>query len=140
MKDDDVPCVVLTREHKGQEWELAYRTLRKSVAWRSAYEIRMQEQLLAGSKRPQTLVVKADDWDQKKIIPLTPPAGFEELAEEENAATAIRQQELDKARAAAKLLPPPVPMSRPVRELAKVGPLIEPAPKTQELIYTDLEL
>lgn len=137
MRDDDIPCVVLTREHKGQEWELAYRTLRKSVAWRSAYEIRMQEQLLAGSRRPQTLVVKAEDWDQKKLIPLAPPAGFEELAEEENEATAKRQHALDAARAAAKLVPPSPPPPPP-QKLAQAGPLIEP--RQPELEYTELEL
>ncbi len=153
LKNDDVSCAVLYRSDKRSQWEILYRTLKKSVAFRSAFFTREQEKLTNKADRSQTIVVLAEDWDANKISPLTPPAGFEDdLIEEGKIVAAKHVASVQKARedelaaaAAAPLIKPRVSVAVPKKvvdpSIAQVGEEIKPAePETKDLIYTELEL
>jgi hypothetical protein len=83
MKNDDVSCVVLGRETRHRDWELITRTLRKSVAFRSAHMLQEQEREALDHRQYQAVVVLAADWDQKRISVIRPPEGFDETMSKE---------------------------------------------------------
>ena len=151
LRNDDVACAVIMRADKRAKWELVNYTLRKSVAFRSAFFCREEEPLVDPKSKAQFAVVLREDWDANKpVVPMDSPAGFDrELIEEgevvaEQHAVNMAKMVIERAnppqRPAVRALPP-VARRRPEHELAQVGEEIKlEEPKSKDLIYTELEL
>lgn len=135
LKDDDVSCVVVFRETPSRDWELCTRTLRKSVAFRSAYMMQEQERTM-GHKRFQAGVMLAEDWDAGRRKVLKPPAGFEDELDQESAEIAAKIEQRQRERPEPQPEPeyaPPAPKALP--------PPPEPEPEpSKKMIYDEPEL
>lgn len=107
LEDDDHACVVLQRRSPSSDWEFVTRTLRKSVAFRSAHFSQVQEREALGNKKCCAIVVLATDYELGKIKALKPPKGFDELMEVEAEEVAKAPPLRDPP------APPPAPMVKP---------------------------